>query len=78
MSATIKKIIKKPLLSGKSFRLIDFNPYDDKFAIDETEVEMNGEYEDQIVTPPLKFIITIHVIYFTYFMGFNRTRSTPS
>ena len=57
MSVTIKRITKKPLLSGKSFRLIDFNPYDDKFAIDETEVEMNGEYEDQIVTPPLKFII---------------------
>jgi DNA polymerase elongation subunit (family B) len=62
MSVTIikKTIIKKPLLSGKSFRLIDFNPYDDKFAIDETEIETTettDDYDKDPPLPPLKFII---------------------
>jgi len=69
-----KRIATKPVLTGKSFRLIDFNPYDDKFNTasedDEDDDESNECNNEEDVQnefternwkplPPLQFIIQI-------------------
>jgi len=60
-----KSISTKPVMTGKSFRLIDFNPYDDKFNTtgedsssdnddnDNSDI-MDGKWKP---SPPLQFII---------------------